>query len=90
MLRSWYLISYIMQTPLGLLCLWATAIAAGCGSSLPLDRVVLYQNGIGYFERSGRLDGRDGDRLVVRPFGATQPIEPVRPTAVLSREGIGR
>lgn len=41
-------------------------LAAGCGSSaavqtsdaLPLRRVVLYRNGVGYFERTGTFEGR--------------------------------
>ena len=46
----------------------AAAALAGCGGSsrfryptadapLALDRVVLYRNGVGYFERTGRIDG---------------------------------
>jgi outer membrane protein OmpA-like peptidoglycan-associated protein len=35
------------------------AVAVGCGGSpMSLRRVVLYQNGVGYFERSGEHDGR--------------------------------
>lgn len=40
------------------------AVCAGCGASavrtsedLPVRKVVLYRNGVGYFERSGRFDG---------------------------------
>ncbi len=45
----------------------ATALLFACGSgqSLRLRHVVLYQNGIGYFERSGRADG-DVLRLKLR------------------------
>jgi hypothetical protein len=41
------------------------AVGAGCSSSAPklkLQRVILYQNGIGYFERTGVVGG---DRLVL-------------------------
>jgi len=36
------------------------------GVEIPITRVVLYQNGVGYFERAGRLDG-DVLRLQIRP-----------------------
>lgn len=44
------------------LATWALALplaagSLGCGPKLALRRVVLYQNGIGYFERDGRLQG---------------------------------
>src|SRR5581483_11212728 len=40
-------------------------VAGGCvrqpavltGPTLPLRRVVVYRNGVGYFERAGRVDG---------------------------------
>lgn len=32
-------------------------LGTGCGSTMRLNRVVLYQNGVGYFERSGRASG---------------------------------
>lgn len=44
----------------------ATAGGPGGRTPLHLDRVVLYQNGIGHFERSGHLDG-DRLRLRLRP-----------------------
>jgi hypothetical protein len=48
----------------------AAALAAGCAATRPpalrLDRVVLYQSGIGHFERSGKLEG-DRLRLVEEP-----------------------
>jgi hypothetical protein len=38
--------------------IWAAACARGpnVGSELPLKRVVIYRNGVGYFERSGEVD----------------------------------
>jgi hypothetical protein len=50
---------------LGLILLTLITATAGCASSgqygateaLSLDRVVLYRNGIGYFERRGEVDG---------------------------------
>ncbi|HVV88438.1 MAG TPA: OmpA family protein [Kofleriaceae bacterium] len=63
-------------------------------AALHLDRVVLYQNGIGHFERSGRLEG-DRLRLFLRPHevddviktltvvdagGAAQQVAAVLPT----------
>ena len=51
-------------------CFVAATVLAGCAATRPpalrLDRVVLYQSGIGHFERSGRLAG-DRLRLVLRP-----------------------
>lgn len=51
----------------GLVVFAAVAALGGCGdkrsryptaeSPLGLDRVVLYRNGVGYFERTGKLDG---------------------------------
>jgi outer membrane protein OmpA-like peptidoglycan-associated protein len=45
---------------------------AGCGGGVPastltLDRVVLFQNGIGYFERHGQVDGTSA-RMVFSPY----------------------
>ena len=56
--------------------LGATLLLAGCppepayprgaGDELKVTKVVLYQNGIGYFERRGRVDG-DVVKLRIRP-----------------------
>ena len=56
--------------------LGATLLLAGCppepayprgaGDELKVSKVVLYQNGIGYFERRGRVDG-DVVKLRIRP-----------------------
>ncbi|HVZ71818.1 MAG TPA: DUF4139 domain-containing protein [Polyangia bacterium] len=46
----------------------AALAAAGCGTvgpvdahGLPLHKVVIYRNGVGYFERAGRVDGEHVD-----------------------------
>ncbi|MBI4817521.1 MAG: hypothetical protein HY791_14770 [Deltaproteobacteria bacterium] len=44
----------------------ASTRTAARATDLPVTRVVLYQNGVGYFERRGRIDG-DVLRLQVRP-----------------------
>ena len=63
------------RPPLGLLALLSAAACCGCGAShIPLRRVVLYQNGIGYFERSGELEG-DELRLQFRPHEADDALE---------------
>ena len=62
------------RTLLLALLVGAPALLAGCAHSgdaagldpLPVKRVVLYQNGVGYFERAGTLHG-DTLRLAVRP-----------------------
>ncbi|GAC1582749.1 MAG: hypothetical protein NVS3B20_13250 [Polyangiales bacterium] len=54
-----------MKTFIGLLGTTALVLLAGCGStttyvrapSTPLGRVVVYRNGIAYFERSARVEG---------------------------------
>jgi outer membrane protein OmpA-like peptidoglycan-associated protein len=57
---------------------FAAAVLAGCASTRPpalrLDRVVLYQSGIGHFERSGQLAG-DRLRLVLRPHEVDDVIK---------------
>lgn len=56
----------------------AMAVIAGCAATRPpalrLDRVVLYQSGIGHFERSGQLAG-DRLRLVLRPHEVDDVIK---------------
>ncbi len=44
----------------------ASAPHAGQGPEIPITRVVLYQNGVGYFERRGRISG-DALTLQIRP-----------------------
>ncbi len=56
-----------MRSPLGLVLAAVLAVGAfGCGrqalvstDALPLKRVVLYRNGVGYFERSGHVESTD-------------------------------
>lgn len=49
----------------GIAFLFTLLGTVGCGSSanvssnLPLQRIVIYRNGIAYFERGGRVDGED-------------------------------
>src|SRR4051812_46835187 len=49
------------MTPSRLVATVCAATLLGCGASRPrpmaLRRVILYQNGIGYFERSGHMQG---------------------------------
>jgi outer membrane protein OmpA-like peptidoglycan-associated protein len=56
----------------------AAALFAGCATTRPpalrLDRVVLYQSGIGHFERRGQLAG-DHLRLVLRPHEVDDVIK---------------
>lgn len=62
---------------------------AGCGAStgpssrLSLRRVVLYQNGIGYFERRGRVEG---EALALR-FGAHEVDDVLSSLTVLDSNG---
>jgi len=44
----------------------ALAPHAGQGPEIPITRVILYQNGVGYFERRGRISG-DALTLQIRP-----------------------
>ena len=39
------------------LCLIACARGPNVSGDLPLRRVVVYRNGVGYFEREGHVDG---------------------------------
>ncbi len=63
------------------------AAVVGCATTRPpalrLDRVVLYQNGIGHFERSGTLAG-DRLRLVLRPHEVDDVIKTL---TVIDHEG---
>jgi outer membrane protein OmpA-like peptidoglycan-associated protein len=65
---------------------WGLAVALlACGSSKPLrlERVVLYQNGIGYFERAGVIGG---DRLVLR-FSHHEIDDVLKTLTVIDRSG---
>ena len=67
--------SLVFGGTLGLLA--SLSVVAGCGgqtSQVPLRRVVLHQNGIGYFERSGGLEG-DELRLRFRPHEADDALK---------------
>jgi hypothetical protein len=70
---------------------WFLAVlsaALGCTSHTPklkLDRVILYQNGIGYFERSGHVGG---DRIVL-PFSTFEVDDVLKTLTVISRQGAG-
>jgi outer membrane protein OmpA-like peptidoglycan-associated protein len=66
----------------------AALALAGCGgsgpnASLSLRRVILYQNGLGYFERSGRIEG---DRFPLR-FGAHEVDDVLSTLAVVDAAG---
>ncbi|MBK6922251.1 MAG: DUF4139 domain-containing protein [Deltaproteobacteria bacterium] len=73
MRRSLQLLSPLSRTPALWLSLLALAPAIGCAhgrsayptaeTDLALHRVVLYRNGIGYFERHGEVDG---DALAIK------------------------
>jgi outer membrane protein OmpA-like peptidoglycan-associated protein len=60
---------------------------AACGATaqrpLKLDRVILYQNGIGYFERSGVVGG---DRLILR-FSHHELDDVMKTLTVIDRSG---
>lgn len=62
------------STTLGLLLATGCATTGRPATALHLDRVVLYQNGIGHFERSGRLEG-DRLRLLLRPHEVDDVIK---------------
>src|SRR5262245_60697309 len=59
----------VLAPILALMCACGVPVAQsplGPASELPVTRVVLYQNGVGYFERSGKVEG-DVLGLQVRP-----------------------
>jgi outer membrane protein OmpA-like peptidoglycan-associated protein len=64
-------------------------LAAGCASAAPrrmaLQRVILYQNGIGYFERTGRAGG---DRILL-PFSRHELDDVIKTLTVIDRRGAG-
>src|SRR3954471_11660350 len=63
--RSRYLL--VVLSLLSFACTGQSPRAGGAKApELPITRVVLYQNGVGYFERRGELDG-DMLTLQVRP-----------------------
>jgi hypothetical protein len=70
---------------------WILALVCaslGCASHPPkmkLERVILYQNGIGYFERSGHVGG---SRLVL-PFSRHEVDDVLKTLTVISRQGAG-
>ena len=51
---------------------------------LPIRRVILYKNGVGYFERSGRLGPNDSVRLA---FKAAQMSDVLKSLTVIDRNG---
>ncbi len=62
------------------------AMLVGCGASprpLKLNRVILYQNGIGYFERSGLVGG---DRIVLE-FSHHELDDVMKTLTVIDRSG---
>lgn len=63
------------------------ALAGGCANKpkLQLRRVILYQNGIGYFERTGQLGG---DRLVMK-FSHHEVDDVLKTLTVIDRAGGG-
>jgi len=64
----------------------AGALVAGCAAAAPkltLSRVILYQNGIGYFERTGVVGG---DRLVLG-FSRHEVDDVMKTLTVLDRSG---
>jgi outer membrane protein OmpA-like peptidoglycan-associated protein len=63
--------------------------AIGCASTPPrrmaLQRVILYQNGIGYFERTGHVGG---DRIAL-PFSRHELDDVIKTLTVIDRLGAG-
>lgn len=64
------------------LVLLAGCGAAGASANLSLRRVVLHQNGIGYFEHEGHVEG---DRLALR-FGAHEVDDVLSTLTVIDRD----
>jgi hypothetical protein len=62
-------------------CAGPGASSESRGAGLPVSRVILYQNGIGYFEREGKVDG-DVLKLQVRP---TQVNDLLKSLTVIDR-----
>jgi hypothetical protein len=84
-----------MRSPLVLslclaLCSTPSLAAAqpAAGTTLPLERVRLYETGVGYFERTGVIDGRRGD--VSLPVPAGHLDDALKTVVVLSGEGDAR
>ncbi len=81
---------------------WLALLLLACGASatpMRLGRVVLYQNGVGYFERTGRTDA-DGVRMrlaahevddvltTLTVLDAARPEDAAAPSLVIPREGV--
>jgi outer membrane protein OmpA-like peptidoglycan-associated protein len=63
-------------------------LVAGCSGSprrMALQRVILYQNGIGYFERTGQVGG---DRIRL-PFSRHELDDVIKTLTVIDRRGAG-
>ncbi|HWO25561.1 MAG TPA: OmpA family protein [Kofleriaceae bacterium] len=63
-------------------------LVAGCSGAprrMALQRVILYQNGIGYFERAGQVGG---DRILL-PFSRHELDDVIKTLTVIDRRGAG-
>ncbi len=60
------------------------AVAQQATEPLPITRVVLYKHGIGYFEREGRVDGRQN---VALRFKQSEMSDVLKTLTVLDRSG---
>ena len=63
-------------------------LVAGCSGAprrMALQRVILYQNGIGYFERTGQVGG---DRILL-PFSRHELDDVIKTLTVIDRRGAG-
>ena len=67
----------------------STRQAGATTDALRLDRVVLYQNGVGYFERAGKVEG-DRLRLKVRKDQINDLLKSLAVVDRSSGKGVGR
>lgn len=66
----------------GLVCLLLASLT--CASELPVRRVILYKNGVGYFERAGAVKAGDPARL---EFNASEMNDVLKSLTVTSGSG---
>ncbi|MDI1445040.1 OmpA family protein [Polyangium sp. 6x1] len=74
----------LLFAPLVLLTACATPLAHGPSKGLRLRHVVLYQNGLGYFERTGEMSS---DKLALR--FREREVDDVLKSVVVIEEGLG-